>query len=87
MIGEVKRLHESGVSFERLESFGLEYRFVSLFLQNKISEQQLIDRLFTALFASFPRDKCLGLEDGKKWELRLFGWKIKMKQLRSVFLP
>lgn len=49
MIGEVKRLHESGVSFERLESFGLEYRFVSLFLQNKISEQQLIDRLFTAI--------------------------------------
>jgi len=49
MIGEVKRLHKSGVSFERLESFGLEYRFISLFLQNKISEQQLIDRLFTAI--------------------------------------
>lgn len=49
MIGEIKNLHKSGVSFERLESFGLEYRFVSLFLQNKISEQQLIDRLFTAI--------------------------------------
>ena len=49
MIGEVKRLHKSGVSYERLESFGLEYRFISLFLQNKISEQQLIDRLFVAI--------------------------------------
>lgn len=49
MIGEVRRLHKLGLSFKRLESFGLEYRFVSLFLQKKISEQQLIDRLFTAI--------------------------------------
>jgi tRNA dimethylallyltransferase len=49
MVGEVKRLNEGGVSFERLESFGLEYRFVSYYLQKKISYQQLIDRLFIAI--------------------------------------
>jgi len=33
MINEVKRLHKSGVSFKRLEEFGLEYRFVAQYLQ------------------------------------------------------
>ncbi len=35
MIDEVKQLHSKGLSWERLESFGLEYRYISLFLQNK----------------------------------------------------
>jgi tRNA dimethylallyltransferase len=45
MIDEVKKLHESGVSWERLENFGLEYRFIAEFLQNKISEEQMFETL------------------------------------------
>lgn len=45
MIDEVKKLHESGVSWERLENFGLEYRFIAEFLQNKISEEQMLETL------------------------------------------
>lgn len=42
MIDEVKKLHdEQQVSFETLESFGLEYREISLFLQGKCSEDEM----------------------------------------------
>ena len=36
MINEVKRLHLDGVSWERLEGFGLEYRRIAEYLQGKI---------------------------------------------------
>jgi tRNA dimethylallyltransferase len=49
MIGEVERLHQTGVSFVRLESFGLEYKFIANYLQKKISYQQLVSGLFTAI--------------------------------------
>jgi len=35
MINEVKKLHSSGVSWKRLEEFGLEYRYVAQYLQDK----------------------------------------------------
>lgn len=37
LFNEVKNLHESGISWERLESFGLEYRHSSEYVQNKIT--------------------------------------------------
>ncbi|MFH1626950.1 MAG: hypothetical protein ABH971_02545 [bacterium] len=37
MIQEIKKLHENGVSWKRLESFGLEYKQIALYLQNKIT--------------------------------------------------
>ena len=42
MIKEVTRLHKQGVSWKRLESFGLEYRQTALFLQNKITKEEMI---------------------------------------------
>lgn len=41
MITEIKRLRASGISWKRLESFGLEYRWVSRFLQKKISRTDM----------------------------------------------
>ncbi|MEK7390573.1 MAG: tRNA dimethylallyltransferase, partial [Patescibacteria group bacterium] len=35
MIAEVRRLHKDGVSWKRLKSFGLEYRAIADFLQNR----------------------------------------------------
>jgi tRNA dimethylallyltransferase len=49
LIGEVEELLKSGITYERLEFFGLEYKFVSWYLQNKISRQELRDQLFTAI--------------------------------------
>ncbi len=46
LIEEVEQLHKNGASWERLESLGLEYRFVSLFLEGKISSK---DKFFETL--------------------------------------
>jgi len=45
MIAEVKRLKQSGVSWKRLEEFGLEYRYISLYLQKKITKEEMIEKL------------------------------------------
>ncbi|MFH1346933.1 MAG: tRNA (adenosine(37)-N6)-dimethylallyltransferase MiaA [Spirochaetota bacterium] len=41
MIEEIEKLHKQGVSWERLESFGLEYRFIAKYLQNKINYEEM----------------------------------------------
>lgn len=45
MIKEVKKLRQQGVSWKRLEGFGLEYRWVARYLQGKISYDELISGL------------------------------------------
>ncbi|OGZ17838.1 MAG: tRNA (adenosine(37)-N6)-dimethylallyltransferase MiaA, partial [Candidatus Nealsonbacteria bacterium RBG_13_36_15] len=45
MIAEVKKLKRSGLSWKRLEEFGLEYRYIALYLQKKMVYQQMLERL------------------------------------------
>ena len=50
MLEEVQSIHDSGISWERLEKLGLEYRFCSEFLQGKIaSKEELYEGLFIAI--------------------------------------
>lgn len=49
MLAEVKSLRQSGLSWKRLEEFGLEYRFLALYLQKKISYQEMIVQLEHAI--------------------------------------
>jgi len=44
MINEVKKLRKS-LSWKRLEEFGLEYRFVAQYLQNKTTYQEMTDNI------------------------------------------
>jgi len=44
LINEVKKLHKV-LSWKRLEEFGLEYRFVAQYLQNKLTYQEMIDKI------------------------------------------
>ena len=46
MIDEVAQLHENNISWERLDAFGLEYRWISRFLRGIIDEQEMKERLF-----------------------------------------
>jgi tRNA dimethylallyltransferase len=48
MIGEVSRLHAQGLSWERLESFGLEYRWIAYYLQEKVTEAEMREKLYFA---------------------------------------
>lgn len=43
MIEEVKKLHKSGISWKRLEEFGLEYRFIAQYLQKKLKYNEMIN--------------------------------------------
>lgn len=45
MIAEVKKLRKLGVSWKRLEEFGLEYKYIALYLQNKITKKEMINRI------------------------------------------
>jgi tRNA dimethylallyltransferase len=45
MIKEVRRLRLAGIGWERLDSFGLEYRYVSLYLRGKLNCEELFETL------------------------------------------
>ena len=45
MLSEIKRLHTQGLSWKRLESFGLEYRYGALFLQKKLDKKTFVHEL------------------------------------------
>ena len=50
MIEEVISLHEKGASWERLETLGLEYKFVAEFLEGKIkTKDELYEKLTIAI--------------------------------------
>jgi tRNA dimethylallyltransferase len=49
MIAEVENLRAQGVSWKRLESFGLEYKFVSQYLQGKLPKDEMIEKLAIAI--------------------------------------
>jgi tRNA dimethylallyltransferase len=45
MISEVRKLRTSGLSWKKLESFGLEYRACAQFLQKKITRGEMIENI------------------------------------------
>jgi tRNA dimethylallyltransferase len=49
MIEEVKELHDRGLSWERLDSFGLEYRYISYYLQNKMTFDEMRAKLTSGI--------------------------------------
>jgi tRNA dimethylallyltransferase len=49
MIEEVQELHKTGVSYERLDAFGLEYRFIKKFLQKELAKDEMIVQLETRI--------------------------------------
>ena len=45
MVQEVRRLRKSGLSWERLDSFGLEYRYISRYLRGLISKDEMMQTI------------------------------------------
>jgi tRNA dimethylallyltransferase len=43
LIAEVKKLRKMGISFKRIEEFGMHYREISKYLQGKISKKEMIE--------------------------------------------
>jgi len=61
---EVQRLRESGLSWKKLKSFGLEYKFVSQFLLAELPYELMVEKLETALWRFAKRQ----LVWFKRWE-------------------
>jgi len=64
LLKEVGKLHRQGLSWQRLENFGLEYRFGAQLLQGKLTEKEFIAKLENAIYQYakrqmtwFKRDK------------------------------
>lgn len=49
LIEEVEHLHNSGVSFEVLDFYGLEYRYLSQFIQGNLSRNDMYQKLNSAI--------------------------------------
>ncbi len=45
MIEEVENLHKNGLSWQRVDELGLEYRYIAQYLQNLISKDEMIAKL------------------------------------------
>lgn len=68
MIDEVKKLRKAGLSWKRLESFGLEYRFIALYLQNKLTYNQMVEQLKSAIHKFSKRQMTWFKRDSRiKW--------------------
>jgi len=57
LVAEVESLHQFGVSWKKLESFGLEYRHIAWYLQERIDYEQMVEKLFTAIRQFSKRQK------------------------------
>lgn len=57
MIKEVEKLHENGLSWKRMNNLGLEYRYVALYLQKKMTKEEIIKKLNTEIWHFAKRQK------------------------------
>ena len=49
MVTEVANLHAQGVSWQKLDDFGLEYRFISRYLRGQLTEVEMREKLHIAI--------------------------------------
>ncbi|OHA26107.1 MAG: tRNA (adenosine(37)-N6)-dimethylallyltransferase MiaA [Candidatus Taylorbacteria bacterium RIFCSPHIGHO2_02_FULL_46_13] len=64
MVAEAKRLHIGGLSWKRMDELGLEYRYLALHLQGKLTRAEMLKKLNTEIWhyakrqmTWFKRDK------------------------------
>jgi len=68
LIAEVKRLRLKGLSWERLDSFGLEYRFVSKYLRKELTYDEMVNQLAVAIHQFSKRQMTWFKKDSRiKW--------------------
>lgn len=49
MVEEVERLHANGISWEKLIYYGLEYRYIALYLQGMLNYNDMVQKLNSAI--------------------------------------
>ncbi len=57
MLAEAKKLHSQGLTFKRMEQLGLEYRYMALHLQGKITEKEMVEKLYSEIWKYAKRQR------------------------------
>ncbi len=57
MIEEAKKLHTNGLTYERMDELGLEYRYLAKLLHGELTHEQLIETLSTKIWQYARRQK------------------------------
>lgn len=57
MVAEARTLHARGLSWKRMESLGLEYRYLARYLQKKISKNEMLVQLETEIWHYAKRQR------------------------------
>jgi tRNA dimethylallyltransferase len=69
MLKEIAKLHRQGISWQKLENFGLDYRAGAMFLQGKLNKKEFIQKL---------------LGDSYKYAKRQMTWFKKEKRIHWI---
>jgi len=82
MVGEVERLIDEGISLVRLNSFGLEYRHIAWYLQDKLDYDDMVERLGLATYRFAKRQKTWF----KRWQKqgRVINWISDLAEAKKI---
>lgn len=79
MVKEAKKLHSKGLTWKRMDELGLEYRYLALYLQKKITLEEMKNKLSTEIWhyarrqmTWFKRDTRIKWVEAGSKELRSF---------------
>ncbi len=84
MIKEIENLHKNGVTWKKLNSFGLEYRYISLFLQKKLSKKNMIEKLNTEIWHFAKRQSTWFKRDPNTFWINLLKKSDKIKVMKEI---
>lgn len=65
MLKEAEHLHQRGLSWKRMQELGLEYRYMALYLEKKISKTEMIEQLTNEINHYAKRQKTWFKRDPK----------------------
>lgn len=57
MVKEAESLHKKGISYKRMESLGLEYRYMALFLKKEITKEEMLSEIQTKSWQFVKRQR------------------------------
>ncbi len=81
MIEEAKHLHKNGLSWKRMNELGLEYRYLALYLQKKISLEEMKEKLATEIWHYSKRQMTWFIRDPR------IAWHHPEHATRSLDIP
>ncbi len=69
MIKEAQKLHKNGLTWKRMDELGLEYRYLALYLQKKISKEEMKEKLEREIWQYVRRQMAWFKRDRRiKWK-------------------